>query len=76
MTIASEKSSGLPSFGMGNRTYFVIMWAKNGKRYFSYRRDLPVGKTHYIKVWLGWNYEAKDGINHTLEFQPFGWKKI
>jgi len=70
-----EKKINNGKDGMNNR--FDIMKAANGKRYFSYRRDIRWSETRYLKLWFGWHYQSKDGgKSHMLKFDINPYKKI
>ena len=65
--VLSEKGDQA-SFGVDNRGFYSnVMQAANGKKYFSYRRNVPLWGRRYIKVWFGWNYMAYGGERHQIK---------
>ena len=34
--------------------FTVIYVTAKGRRYFSYRRDIPLGAGRFVKLWIGW----------------------
>jgi hypothetical protein len=43
-----------------------------GRRYFGYRRDLPLFGDRYCKIWLGWSYKPQAGRHMLkLDLNPF-----
>lgn len=69
------KTGGIQSDG---RTFTIktIMKSASGKTYFSYRSEKKLFGSRYLKVWIGWNPTAYDGVSHQYEFQPLGIKKL
>jgi hypothetical protein len=53
----------------------TIMQDAKGRRYFSWRSDQKRFGM-YVKIWIGWNPRAYDGVGHGYEFQPFMVKRI
>lgn len=47
-----------PQFGVfdtGVAAGFTLVYVTaKGRRYFSYRRDIPLGGGRFIKLWIGW----------------------
>ena len=37
------------------------MQLTGGRERFSYRRDVPLGRGRYIKLWFGWHYQDQAG---------------
>lgn len=55
--------------------YFVTMTRRNGDKLFSYRRDLRLTKTKYLKIWFGWHYSDQAGYRMIkIDFSPKGYK--
>lgn len=58
----------------GHNGYRKIIWRRDGRYYFSYRRDIPLWGKRFMKVWLGWQYDDKnnDGVYMLkVMFNPF-----
>ncbi|QIG70589.1 hypothetical protein EVB91_026 [Rhizobium phage RHph_I1_18] len=49
--------------------------AADQKRYFTYKRDIPLFGDWYLKLWIGWSDRSYDGKYRHLLFQPFIPKK-
>lgn len=48
--------------------WYLIETAK-GQRFFCFKRDQPLLRGFYLKIWLGWVNKAYDGRNHHFAFQ-------
>jgi hypothetical protein len=64
-SVLSETEMG--DFSKRDASYFNLMKSFDGKKYFSYRRNIPLWRDWYLKVWLGWNYVAYGGVRHQLK---------
>ncbi|QIG68083.1 hypothetical protein EVB55_148 [Rhizobium phage RHph_Y68] len=43
----------------------------DGKIFFTIKADIYLTKKFYLKLWIGWNERAYDGVYSHLLFQPF-----
>jgi len=60
------------TFDIGGNAYRYDVMEAGGKKYFSYRRDIKIGKHRYIKLWFGWQYVTQAGWHIIkFEFNPF-----
>lgn len=49
-----------------------IMTLMNGSKRFSYRRNIPLWKNRYIKIWFGWHYLDQAGYRMLkFDINPF-----
>lgn len=69
-------SNPKPDWISGETSSLYVVMEKDGKKYFSYRRNQKLFGKRYIKMWFGWNYYSNDNIYHFLKimFNPF--KKV
>lgn len=71
-----EKSEGRGRFDAGEGAkLYVVMRAANGRRYFSWRRDIKLSRHRYIKVWFGWQHRTQAGW-HILKFDINPFKSV
>ena len=70
-----SESGDIPDFSKPNALYANRMQSADGKRYFTYRRNVPLYGKRYLKVWVGWNYMAYGGVKHQIKTHFFSLKK-
>lgn len=70
-----RESGAVPDFSKPSAYYSNVMEDAGGRRYFTYRRNIPLFGGRFIKVWVGWNYVAYGGIKHQLKTHFFSLKK-
>lgn len=60
-------------FDRGENAYrYDILRNKDGRKFFSYRRDFRFTKKKYIKLWIGWQYRTQAGYHIIkVDFNPF-----
>lgn len=67
-TITGSSDLSSANWDLPGAMYWETVQAANGKKYFCYRKNIGFGKK-YFKFWIGWHYQAKNGIDHHYKFQ-------
>lgn len=62
-----RESGPVPDFSQPSAFYSNVMMAANGRRYFTWRRNIPLFGGCFLKVWIGWNYMAYGGVKHQIK---------
>ena len=59
--VAQDTTSNGAPWNSGGAWRIDWMTLANGRKRFSYRRDLPLWGDRYVKIWLGWHYFDQAG---------------
>ena len=75
--VTFEKTEKKGEFDTGESAKrYDLMKTKDGKKYFSYRRDFKLGGGRFIKLWAGWQYKNQAGYHMLkVDINPFKKKK-